>query len=166
MLGLIKSTYEPDEQDAVYLRELRTSRELSLVKEICIWWRCFQIENYCPLTSGWLKQQNLFESCVEEYYQNMNVPSYIEQAGMVFLGYVLSHIADLLAHSIAAFERAMIQVKRGNMDEYIISWDYEPYAILYSLLYKIPYDKANTQGKYQVLVSYNIPNLFSVVKIE
>ncbi|MCS3798489.1 hypothetical protein GGD38_003859 [Chitinophagaceae bacterium OAS944] len=165
MLGLIKSTYEPCEQDSVYLRELRTSRELCLVKEICIWWRCFQIENYCPLTSEWLKQQNLLEHCIEEYYQNTNVPSYIEQAGIAFLEYILSHIADSVAHSIAAFERAMIQVKRGDLREYIISWDYEPYAVLSGILYKTPYDQVNAKGQYKVAVSYNIPGLFNVVKM-
>jgi len=165
LLGLIKSTYEPVAQDGAYLRELRTSRELGLVKEISIWWRCYQVENYCPLTAAWLKYQDVFETTVEQYYQSTNVPAYIEQAGMAFLGYVLSVLADPLAHSVAAFERALIHVKRGDRCEHIVFWDGDPYAVLSLLLHKIPYEQAAARGRYQVTVSHTIPGMFSVVKM-
>lgn len=166
MLGLIKSTYEPVAGDIAYLRDLRTSKELDLVKEICIWWRCFQIENYCPLTSSWLKRRGVFEVWVEQYYQNTNVPPYIELAGISFLGYVQFHITDPATWSIAAFEQAIIQVKRGDLREHSISWDRDPYSVLNSLLHNIPYEETCHEKQYKVIVSHTIPDLFSVVKTD
>lgn len=165
LLGFIKSTYEPTPQDPAYLRQLRTSKELDLVKEICIWWRCFQIESYCPLTSGWLKRRGVFEIWVQQYYQNTNVPPYIELAGISFLGYVQFHITDPVTYSIAAFEQAIIQVKRGDLREHSISWDCDPYAILDSLLHKVPYERETAEQRYKVTVAHGIPGLFSVTSI-
>jgi hypothetical protein len=165
LLGLLKSTYEPVHQDGAYLNALRTSPQLQMMKEICLWWRCLQIEKYCPLTSAWLRQQDQFTFAVEAFYKSTNVPAYIEQSGMAFLEYMLERETASMTQAIAAFEQAIIRIKRRDTRRFVVNWDHEPYALLSCLLQKVPYEVPPAKERYEITVALELPGMFSVERV-
>lgn len=160
ILQLLKEIDAPPVEDAYFLK-VHQSRELAMVQEIVLWWRAYQLEQYCVLTTTLLKKQQQFEAQVASFYRQQDVSSYIEQLSDAFLSFV-SQSDDALLCSVASFERTLIRVKKGDPAIYEVDWQYEPYAVLDYLLHDSNPDWEQIAGKYHTLVSYKIQHNFFV----
>ncbi|MGE0826160.1 MAG: hypothetical protein AB7G75_17090 [Candidatus Binatia bacterium] len=164
LLGLLKGTQQITESADPYVQSVARSAHLPIVQEVIQWWREYGLEQTCPLTTTLLKRRGLFEEAVRTMGRTHLPSPFIEQLGMVFLE-MLSRETDSLTASLAQFERALIQVKRGDNATYTIAWEYEPYAVLSQLLGSNGFDDSAIRGSYQTVVSHAFPELFRVVAL-
>ena len=155
----------PAPDDPPYIHQLARSEELTLAREIAHWWRAYQIEQFCPLTATWLQLQDQLDEKVTRFYENTNVSAFIEQASADFLDFLPAD-ADSITRSIARFEKALIEVRRGEKKEYEIEWNMNPYMVLDALLERRKPDLETGQGRYVTAVSSQNPEFFNVYKIE
>lgn len=162
ILQLLKSTDPPLTEDS-YLLQVYQSKELALVQEIVLWWRAYQLEQYCKLTTTLLKKQHQFEEQVTNFYRQQDVSSYIEQLSDTFLSFVIQS-DDGLLRSVASFEQALIRVKKGDTSVYEVNWPYEPYAVLGYLLHGTYPNWEQTAGNYQTFISHKLPHSFYAVR--
>lgn len=164
LLGLIKSTYQGADDDDPYIRAVADSEHLRLVREIADWWRIFNLEQYCVLTSRLLKRKGLFEETVHAFSGKSGLSPYIERLGAGFLEEMSRHHDSLVA-SVARFELALIRIKRGDVGRYVVNWRHAPHIILDSLIRGSPYSEKEAEGLYQTVVSIDLPGLFQIVEI-
>ena len=155
----------PAPDDPPYIQQLAYSKELMLAREITHWWRAYQIEQYCPLTATWLQLHDLLDEKVTRYYENTNVSAFIEQASADFLAFLQAD-ADSITCSIVRFEKALLDIRRGEKKEYEIEWELNPYMVLDALLNRRKPDLKSSRGKYITAVSDQHPEFFAVYKIE
>lgn len=148
-----------------YERELAQSPSLAVVRDIARWWRAYQLERYCLITSGLLQVQGDFEAAVADFYETtQNVPAWIEDAGDAFLRFIARR-PDPVAASLAEFEAALIAARKGElMSGRVIDWNVHPYEVLRTALSQ---KMANewTPGRFQTLVSSNIDGYFTVFEM-
>jgi hypothetical protein len=137
-----------------------------LVRKIALWWRKVQIENFCRLTSCYLKLQDNLETEVLNFFRNVNYSPFREVVGFQFLDYLIKETKDDLLKSIAEFERAIIKLKLGEKTQSIIIWNYEPYLVInYLLRGGIDLSKIE-KGRFEVRVSWRFKEeLFRVKRI-
>jgi len=148
-----------------YERDLAQSPSLAVVRDIARWWRAYQLELYCLITSGLLQVQGDFDAAVADFFESTpNVPAWIEEAGNAFLAFIARR-PDPVAASLAQFEAAMIAAKQGELPAAtVINWGVHPYEVLRSALsQKIP--QQYTAGRFQTLVSSNIEGYFTVFEM-
>lgn len=123
LLDLIKCRGTPS--DDPYLRLVASSRELAMVRKIAVWWRTFQIEAQCRLTSRLLKRQACFEELVADYF-NKNVTSpFIEELSRGFLRSLGCH-PDPLVRAVSQLEHAALNFQAGFPEAAEILWDRNP----------------------------------------
>ena len=161
LLGMIKGTYHPTGADEPYLQALTGSDSLSLVREIATWWRIYDLERYCALTSRLLKQRRVYETTVDRFVKTHAISPYINELGEAFLQ-DLSDSEDGLLAELAAFELALTRVKRGSPNTYTLLWQHDPTALLTSLVNETPVQDGAPQGDYRVTVSAGLPGMFSI----
>jgi hypothetical protein len=161
LLGLLKGNDDDSFESEPYIRAIAQSKNLEVTREIILWWRLSSLERYCVLTSQLLKQRKLFESLVQNWLSTHKISPFIEELGKAFLESLREH-EDSLVASVAQFELALIKVKKGDSNTYVIDWFYEPYSVLNNLLRGEPVNEKKEQVFYQTLVSRKFLNLFQV----
>lgn len=164
LLGLIKSSYQITDDDDPYIKVVAQSEHLRMVREVVLWWRAFGVGRFCVLTSTLLKQQGMFDEAVSAFVRKRRISPFVEKLGPTFLD-ELSHHEDSLVASLAQFELALIKVKKGDPNDYVIDWEYDPNAVLGSILNGLPLDRERIQASYQTVVSRNVPDLFHIVSV-
>jgi hypothetical protein len=162
LLGMIKGTYSPASQDEPYLHQVAGSSQLALVREIATWWRIFDIERYCVLTSRYLKMRGIYEDTVDTFVRNHAISPFINELGEAFL-VDMGQSEDSALSALARFELRLVQVKRGDAGEYQIEWDLDPVAVLNHVIKGDPMDLEQAQGRYHTVVSASLPGLFAVL---
>lgn len=160
--GLLKETWLPTAVDDPYFKKIHQTRELAMVREIAIWWRAFQLENFCPITSRYLKRSQTFEALVAHYYQTHNVSPFIEEAGIDFLSFSLKSQSDKMLHAIAQFEQAMIKVRKGSSQTFQCLWDKNPYEVLAAIFEEKPLPEKEKNIRYEITIAATIPHYFQV----
>jgi hypothetical protein len=165
LLGMIKGTYQPTEEDEPYLQTLNDSDNLDLVREIATWWRIFDLERYCILTSRLLKQRGTYESTVDRFVKTHAISPFINELGEAFMQ-DLSGSDDSLLAEVAAFELALTRVKRGDKSNHIINWEHNPAIVLSSLANEIPIEAEIPGGHYRVTVSAGLQGMFSIEQMQ
>jgi hypothetical protein len=163
LLGLLKGTHYKSFDDEPYIKRIASSKNLKVTREIVVWWRLFALERYCILTSKLLKQRNLFEGLVQDFVSTQKISPFIEELGKAFLESFSEH-EDSLIVSVAQFELALIKVKHGDPETYVIDWLSEPYSVLNNLLRDNQIGKENDKFCYQTIVSRELPNFFQVIR--
>lgn len=164
ILALLKGNPLIASTEDDYFLKLKKSSSLRILKEIVIWWRLYQLEQYCPLTTTLLKKGGIFESTVNNFYEQYNVSSYIEELGLSFLDFLIQ-IQSGDFKSIAAFESAMIQTKKGNKNVFLIEWENDPQEVLAFILYHQPMEKRMEQKKFITKVAAHLPSFFETKEI-
>jgi hypothetical protein len=159
--ALLKSRPLPIEDPQ--LEALAAAPGLELAREIAHWWRAYQLEQACPLTATWLKQRAAFEDSIAAFYETTNVSPYLETVAVDFAAFV-GRGADRVAAALAAFEQALIAVKRGEASgEVAIQWPCDPYAVLNAVLRG---EEAPVPGThYETVVSTGAPGGFVVRRL-
>jgi hypothetical protein len=157
MLDLLKERVHAPFND-LHLAEVVHSPGLSLLREVAVWWRGFAVESACPWTAGLLKKLGLYESSVETFYRNQNVSPYVEKAGEEFL-FRMSASPKPLVAAIARLELALMRMRQGSSDEYLIEWDRNPDDVFKSLKSTQDLPPAEADVLYRTYVSRDIPGL-------
>jgi hypothetical protein len=158
---LIKHSYHPTADDPPYIRRVAGSPGLAMVQEIILWWRTSLLQQYCRLTAQALQARHCLAETVHAFTRARALSPFIEELGEAFLQDMRQHPDSLLA-SVAQFEYALLCVKRGHEQSYVVHWDYEPYGILHCLMQGLPLATAQRRGQYQTVVSRHIPGYFQV----
>jgi hypothetical protein len=163
MLALIKNRPVPPTTDP-HLLELTRSRGLGLLREIAVWWRGFAVESACPWTARLLKKLGSFEMAVQSFYRGENVSPYVEKAGEQFL-LQMSASRERLVLAMARLELALMRVRQGSADEFVVEWDRNPELVFQSL--KSGSDLPSTERGvcYRTCISRDIPELVSCEKL-
>ena len=162
---LIKGRARHTELTDPYFNEVATSTGLALVREIIHWWRALGLERSCALTAAALKQQGIFESTVALFIREHRISPYVDELSRDFLDVTSGHDNDVIS-SVAQFERALLQVKRGDANSFVIAWRHDPVTVLNGLLNEMPIDEQPSEGLYETLVSRDVEGLFRVLPIE
>ena len=157
MLDLLKSRASTSFTDH-HLAEVAQSPGLGLLREVAVWWRGFAVESACPWTAGLLKKLGRFESSVEGFYRGQNVSPYVEKAGEEFLFRMSASPAALVA-AMARLELALMRMRQGSSDEYLIEWDRNPDDVFKSLKSAQDLPPAEPDALYRTYVSREIPGL-------
>jgi hypothetical protein len=158
---LIKHLYHPTADDPPYVRRVADSPGLAMVQEIILWWRTSLLQQYCRLTTQALQARHCLTETVHAFTRARALSPFIEELGEAFLQDMRQHPDSLLA-SVAQFEYALLCVKRGHEQSYVVYWDYEPYSILHCLMQGLPLAMAQRRGRYQTVVSRHISGYFQV----
>ena len=124
MLDLLKERAGASFSDP-HLAEVVHSPGLGLLREVAVWWRGFAVESACPWTARLRKKLQRFESSVETFYRSQNVSPYVEKAGEEFL-FRMSADPEPLVAAMARLELALLRMRQGSSDEYLIEWDRNP----------------------------------------
>jgi hypothetical protein len=154
LFDIIKSRSSPSIKTCEYLQQVNASYNLLLIRKVALWWRKFQIENFCRLTSSYLKSHNKFDVEVWNFYRNVNHSPFREVVGFQFLDFEIKENADDLLKSIAQFESAIIKLKSGKKIQSTIMWNYEPYRVIKYLLRDGTDLSKIEKGKFEVMVSW------------
>jgi len=157
MLSLIKGRPTPPVRDR-HMAELEQSRGLELLREIAVWWRGFAVESTCPWTARLLKRLGNFETAVTEFYREQNVSPYVARAGEQFLFQMSAH-PEPLVNAMARLELALMSVKQGSADEYLVQWDRNPELVFQALRSGSVLPLAETGVCYEMYISRDIPEL-------
>jgi hypothetical protein len=165
LLGLIKFSHKPAEDDDPYILAVASSKHLEMVQEIILWWRAYSLERYCIFTSTVLKRLGIFEDAVRSFIATHKLSPFIQKLGPSFLDAMSSHEIPLVA-SVAQFEHALISVKSGESTVYEITWDCEPNQVISSLLNSTTLDVEALAGDYKMVVSREFLELFRVLPAE
>lgn len=162
MLSLIKGralppSPQPPARD-LHMAELEQSRGLELLREIAVWWRGFAVESTCPWTARLLKRLGYFEAAVTKFYRGQNVSPYVVRAGEQFLFQMSAH-PDPLVYAMARLELALMRVKQGSADEYLVQWDRNPEMVFQALRSGSVLPLAEQDACYEMYISRDIPEL-------
>ena len=160
---LLKGKWNTNQKEDSYFQALHQSNELAIVKEIALWWRAFQMEQNCPLSSGLLKQRQKYNQAIEAFYSNNNVSPYVEAAANQFLQFLEEWSKEDIVRIMIAFEKAYINVKMGSNETYTFYWNINPYDLLHYALGGA-YLAEGTQGilTYKCTISKDIEGFFNV----
>lgn len=160
---LLKGERSPNFKEGSYFQALSQSDELAIVKEIALWWRAFQMEQNCPLSSGLLKQRQEYNQAIEAFYSNNNVSPYVEAAARQFLQFLEEWSKEDIVRIMITFEKAYINVKMGSNETYTFYWNTNPYDLLHYALGGA-YITENTQDMlaYKCTISKDIKGFFNV----
>jgi len=161
LLSLIKGSYRAAPGDDPYLKAVDGSAQLELVREIATWWRIFDLERYCTLTSRLLKQRGGYETTVDRFVKTHAISPFINELAESFL-LDLGESDDLLLREVALFELALTRVRRGDPESYVIDWQHDPVAVLTSLAKEQPVEAVETPERYRVTISASLEGSFSV----
>jgi hypothetical protein len=164
LLGLIRSTYQVREDDEAYIHRVAQSRDLDEARRNIFMWRIYVLERTCALTFNLLKRRNILEQAVSAFIAGQNISPFRETQAPDFLETLCSH-EDSLVASVAQFELALMKVRSGDSDTYVVPWSVEPHSILNSLARDIPFEPDIPEGAYQIRVSRDLPSQFQIVSI-
>jgi hypothetical protein len=162
LLALLKDGTRPVDGDA-YLERVRGSRGLAMLQTIVAWWRRYDVERAAPLTCCALAHAGRLDAAIALLVDEGDVPRSIDVLGMRFMERVAED-EDTLMASIAATERALTLVARGDRTRHEIAWDRNPAPVLNAVLAgAAPPD--GDPGEFRVLVSSELPEMIAVERV-
>jgi hypothetical protein len=127
---------------------------------ITAWWRRFDLERLAPLTSRALTHEGRFEGALTRLGHDADTPAAIPALAMHFLEQHVEDTDPLIA-AVAATERALTLIARGDRSHHEVSWDRDPVPVLNALLAGQPPEPA-ALGDFRVTVSRDLPALIAV----
>lgn len=161
LLDLVKGRGAPP--DDPYLRLVAGSRELAMVRQIAIWWRKYQLEGQCWLTSRLLKRRNYFESLVTSYFNHHATSPFIEELSHGFLAFLNGH-DDLLVRTVAQFEDALLQIRGGSAATFEVLWDRHPDHVFLALENGSELPAPENDCQYRMLLAADLPQFVTCTR--
>jgi hypothetical protein len=159
LLALLKGRPVPAGKNS-YLDLVRGSRGLTTLQMITAWWRRFDLERLAPLTSRALTHEGRFEGALTRLGRDADTPAAIPALAMHFLEQHVEDTDPLIA-AVAATERALTLIARGDRSHHEVFWDRDPAPVLNALLAGHPPGPA-APGDFRVTVSRDLPALIAV----
>jgi hypothetical protein len=161
-LGLLKGTYEPRAGDDGYLHDLAASPNLTLAREVVLWWHTFRVEQFCPITASFLARRNLLDTAVADAHRDVTLSHFVEETGEMFLDYMASR-GDAVVAALAAFERALVRVRRGDPEAYAVSWTVDPRHVFDCFLNGETFAPEKHAGRFSTIISSQLPLMIKVI---
>lgn len=155
LLDLIKGR-GPSPSDDAYLAGIAQSGGLTMLREIALWWRAFQITAQCRLTSLLLKRLDCFDQSVAEYFQDHATSPFIEQLARGFLGW-MGHHPNTLISAMARFELAVLNAHDEGQEAVEILWDRNPEQLFETLQRGSAIPDADPEWLYRMRVGRDVP---------
>jgi len=143
-----------------YLLEVKDSDGLRVVQDIVARWQAFDVRRSCPLTASALGHLGHFEQVVREVPFG-TADAFLDSRSRLFLDHVARR--DGVIGSVARFERALINVRRGEREPRTVEWDRDPAAIINGLLEGRWLAALAKRGHYQTVID---PSLAELVRID
>ena len=156
LLNLIKNRGLPPNDP--YLRQVAGSRELTIVREIAVWWRAFQIEDQCYFTSRLLKRRECFDTIVTTYFNNNPTSPFIEELSRDFLNSLRDHV-DCLIRAVSQFELALLQVRAGCTECFEVHWDRHPDRVILALEQGSALPDSEAGCLYRMRIARDLPRM-------
>lgn len=161
LLDLIKKRGAPPVDP--YLRRVEGSRELAMVREIALWWRTFQLEAQCRLTSRLLKRLHCFDALVADYFNNNATSPFVEELSQGFLNFLNRH-SDGLVRIVAQFECAVLQTRSGSASASEIVWDRHPDHLFIALENGSALPPPETDCCYRMQIARDLPHMINCTR--
>jgi hypothetical protein len=120
------------------------------------------LERTAVLTFALLRQRNLLTEAVLHFIGGHNISPFRETQAPTFLAMLANH-DDCLIASVAQFEFALLRVRQGDPDSYVIPWNVDPHNILHSLATDVGLEDEVPRGAFKTIVSRNLPYQFEIV---
>jgi hypothetical protein len=149
--------------DDPYLQMVEGSRELAMMREIAIWWRKYQLEAQCRLTSRLLKRLNCFEGLVTTYFNNHATSPFVEELSHGFLNFLNGH-DDGLVRTVARFEDALLQIRSGSAATFEVLWDRHPDHVFLALENGSELPAPENDCQYRMLLAADLPQMVSCTR--
>jgi hypothetical protein len=162
LLGLIRSTYQVNSHDDAYMQSVARSKDLEEAWRNIFLWRVYVLQRSCVLTFRLLKRRQVLDEAVSAFIAQRNISPFRETQGPAFLEMLSGH-PDAIIASVARFELALNKVRQGDSRSYTIPWNVEPNSVLNSLAKDIPIEDSVPEGRYEIVVSCDVPSLFQIV---
>jgi hypothetical protein len=147
-----------------YIEQVAQSAALPVLQEIIALWRGYDLDRTCVLTVTLLRHRGLFQSAIRQVASQGALSPYIDAFSAQFLA-AASQLHDPLVASVARFELALQQVRRGDEATYVVDWPCEPYAVLQALLAGDAVPESPDQQPHRTTIARALPRLFSVVPL-
>jgi len=161
LLDLIKGRPVPGDP---YLQRAAASREIEMLREIAVWWRAFQIEAQCHFTSRMLKRLGCFHETVALYFSTNRTSPFVEELSRDFLRWLPPH-HDPFVRLVADFELALLEVRAGSSEQFLVRWDCHPDLFFQSLESGAAFPAAETDCLYHLILSRDLPGLVACMRV-
>jgi hypothetical protein len=163
VLALIKNR-EIKERDA-WINSIERSPQLEMLREIALWWRCFQLSAQCRFTTLLLRRMGCFEHTVASFFSGQGTSPYIEQLGRSFLVYVKNRSSGTI-YMIAAIELAFDALRSMEIESPIqeIVCDRNPDEVFAALIQGNSLPEADPEFRYRLFVGRELPNGIQCVR--
>jgi hypothetical protein len=156
----VPSTDDPEL--AAYLASVSGSGRAKILVHVIHAWRAYDVERSCPLTTAALRASGWWEQALTQFDVGQPVSPFIDRLAPQFLEALIDH-SDSLVATVARFERAILAVRRGSEERFMVWWDREPTSALAQLLTGEAVAEAERSGSYLTIVASDQPMLFTVV---
>ena len=156
----------PAEPDfARYLHTVSRSTGLKVMREVIREWRYLLLRQGCPLTTGALAGADCFESSVEQYMSEQGLDPLAQNLAARFMTWVANRRDDDIA-SVARFEHALIDVRRGvSTEAVVVAWKCPPIAAFSAALRAQPLPQPHPCVTHTTEVAANLPGGFVIREI-
>jgi len=144
-----------------YIQTVAGSEHLTMLREIILAWRRFDIQHHCRLTATLLEKLGYFEEAVDAFAATPNLSPFPDKLGELFLQQMSEH-ADPLVSCVARFELLLKKVRLGDTGEYTIDWPMDPKRLIASLMQDGPLDSLTAVTPYEMKISRRWSGLFLV----
>ena len=146
-----------------WLSRVTGSREFDMLREIALWWRCFQISAQCRYTSRLLERLRCFEQLVAAYFESRATPPYIERLAYEFLDSLATH-PDEFIRAVAASEAALETLRIPGSRAVEVVWDRNPDLVFGALENREPMPGIDFEYSYRLRIGHEIPGTVECVR--
>jgi hypothetical protein len=161
LLGLIRSNYEVGRDDDDYFHLVARSPDLEEARGNIFLWRVYVLERTCVLTVALLRQRELLEPALQAFVRTRNVSPFREYQPLLFLESLAGH-PDPLVVSVSQFELALMKVREGDANEYVVPWQVDPRGVLHRLAQDLPLSPCEPAGAFVTRMSNKLPKQFEI----
>ena len=156
LFSLLRSGHADEEPTDPYIREVAASAHLTMLREIVLAWRLYDIRRHCRLTASLLHKLGNLEEAVKSFAATPSLSPFPDQLAEAFLRQMSEHSDPIIA-STAKFELYLAKVRRGDSGEYMVDWPTDPTVLLTNLTREGALPSFTTNGHYQTRISRQYP---------
>ncbi len=161
LLGLMRASYQPGAADAPYYHRVAASIDLQEARGNVYLWRVFVLERTCVLTVALLRGRGLLEAALQDFIRQQNISPFREYQPLAFLAHLAGH-GDPLVVSVSQFELALMKVRAGDPDRYVVDWDCDPAPILHALAQDTALPTQAATEAHRTTIAGGLPHLFEI----
>jgi len=153
-----------DPATADYLRTVATTTGLRVMRDVVREWRQLLLRQGCPLTTGALLAECRFAASVEKFMRAESLDPLAQNLVTRFLAWV-ANCRDDDVKSLAQFEHALINVRRGINSKIVVPWKCHPLDAVAAALHARPMPKPYLHAIYLTEIAAHLPGGFSISEI-